>query len=130
MRHQSHQIKSAQLQNTDLQGVTLASSRKYSQSLKRVQTKSNIHTLAGTVQQSLIQVYSSKYNKSFVSPAKNTKRPSSQSNPERSRSTVALKGLDMRASHIPNMSDVHHSNLDKHLTSHPEAKSVIVHCYL
>ena len=27
-------------------------------------------------------------------------------NPERSMSTSALKGLDMRASHIPNMSDV------------------------
>ena len=30
----------------------------------------------------------------------------SRINPERSMSTSALKGLDMRASHIPNMSDV------------------------
>ena len=49
------------------------------------------------------QVYSHKHNQDFSTPMLNT---ASRINPERSASNKALKGLDMRASHIPNMSDV------------------------
>jgi hypothetical protein len=50
-----------------------------------------------------MQIYSNKYNKEFT-PKK--QRPPSAGNPEHHSSHSALKGLDMRASHIPNMSDV------------------------